>query len=1158
MNKNNTIITLFSSLKAHDRVLIFDGAMGTNLQKQDLTPDDFGGEQYFGCNEYLVITKPSAIEQVHESFLSVGSDVIETNTFGATRIVLGEYGLQDRAYEINRKAAELAKRIASDFSSNDHPRFVAGSIGPTTKLPTLGHIGFREMETAYLEQVAGLLDGGVDILLVETVQDVLQAKAALAAIFGIFEERRQRVPVMAQVTIERTGTMLLGTDIAAALTTLEAYDVEAIGMNCATGPKQMSEHVHYLSSNSTKLISVQPNAGLPENINDKTVYPLTPEELASYHMHFVKDLGVEIVGGCCGTTPDHLKAVVDAVRNLTPAERHGEFTPSVSSLYMSVPLHIEPAPVLVGERTNANGSKKFRELLNQEDWDGMVALAKEQVREGAHLLDVSVAYVGRNEAADMIEVISRFNSQISLPLMIDSTEPEVIEAALQRISGKAIVNSVNLEDGETRLARVLQLCKKYGAAVVALTIDEEGMAHTAEAKLKVAQRIYELAVNKYGIRPDNLIFDPLTFTLGSGSEELRDAGVQTLNGIRLIKQEFPSVKTILGVSNISFGLTPAARHVINSVFLHYAIEAGLDLAIVNAQKIIPLYKIPPEERELARKLIFNERTESYDPLTALTAYYAEKQPAVSDRKAKPEVSIEEALKQRVVDGEKAGLEADLDRALKKYDPLTIINTILLEGMKIVGDLFGRGEMQLPFVLQSAEVMKAAVTYLEQFMARGSLAEEKSRGTMVIATVKGDVHDIGKNLVDIILTNNGYRVINLGIKQPVENIIEAAERYRADAIGMSGLLVKSTLIMKENLSVMEERRMTTPVILGGAALTRRYVEEELRKIYSGPVLYANDAFDGLRFMEQIVSGALAYQSPRQEQGDNEERLTGQRAKIHHLEQQRANLVRRLDKIPNPPFFGTKIVTEIPLDEVFKYVNRAALFRGQWQIRRRGKNEADYNEFIERNILPVFEEWKRRSIEEQLLVPQVVYGYFPCQSEGNDLIVYHEDCEKEWVRFTFPRQEGGQRLCIADYFAPKSSGIMDVVAFHVVTVGPKAAEFSRSLFESGHYAEYLYFHGLSVETTEALAEYWHKQIRHELRIDDQDASTIEKLFSQGYRGARYSFGYPACPNLEDQKKLFELLKPERIGVTLTEGYQLVPEQSTTAIIVHHPDARYFNIK
>ena len=1160
---NNRAETLRRLLHSRERVLVFDGAMGTNLQTQDLTPDDFGGEQYAGCNEHLVLSRPAAVENVHAGFFSVGSDIVETNTFGATRIVLGEYGLQRRAYEINKKAAELARRLASDFNTSDHPRFVAGSIGPTTKLPTLGHISFTEMESAYREQVAGLLDGGVDILLVETVQDVLQAKAALAAVFGTFAERHLRIPVMVQVTVERTGTLLLGTDISAALTTFEAFDIDAIGINCATGPKEMSDHIRTLSANSPKLMSIQPNAGLPENIGGRTAYPLSPEELASYQTHFVRDLGVEIVGGCCGTTPAHLKAVVDAVADLAPAERRPEFTPSVSSLYQTAPLHIDPAPVLVGERTNANGSKRFRELLTVEDWDGVVSLAKEQVREGAHLLDVCVAYVGRNEVKDMIEVVSRFNSQINLPLMIDSTEADAIEAALQRISGRAIVNSVNLEDGEKRLQAVLPLCRKYGAAVIALTIDEEGMARTAEAKLGVARRIYDLAISKYGMRPQDLIFDTLTFTLGSGSEELKTAGIETIDGIRSIKSELPGVKTILGVSNISFGLATAARHVINSVFLHYAIEAGLDLAIVNAQKIVPLFKISEEERELARRLIFNEKHDGKEPLSAVMAYYTAKKPSWEPPAAREEKrTVEERLKQRIVDGNRTGLEKDLEEALKKYTALDIINTILLDGMRTVGELFGRGEMQLPFVLQSAETMKAAVSYLEPFMERKS---QEARGTMVLATVKGDVHDIGKNLVDVILTNNGFKVINLGIKQPIESIIEAAQRYQADAIGMSGLLVKSTLVMKENLGVLEERSFKIPVVLGGAALTRRYVEEDLRRLYSAPVLYANDAFGGLHYLQSIIDGTLQYMEPAQAvEEDSSEALSGQEGKVQRAtapaprDDGPRSATRVLSEIPKPPFYGTRIVEDIPLEAIFPYVNRAALFRGQWQVRRRGKAEAEYNEYVEKNVIPVFEEWKRRSIEERLLTPKVVYGYFPAQSEGDDLIVYSEDGSRARLRFTFPRQPEKRRLCISDYFAPKSSGVMDIVAFHAVTIGPRATEFAQSLFKSNRYAEYLYFHGLSVETTEALAEYWHKRIRMELRIDDRDAPEMERLFGQGYRGSRYSFGYPACPNLEDQVKLFELLDPGRIGLSLTEAYQLVPEQTTTAIIVHHPDAKYFNIR
>jgi len=1174
-----------------EKIIVFDGATGTHLQAQNLTAGDFGGEHLAGCNEYLVISKPAAVERVHADYLEAGCDVIETNSFGSTRIVLSEYGLQDRAYELNIKAAQIAKRMAAEYSKNGHPRFVAGSMGPTTKLPSLGHISFKEMAVAYKEQAKGLVEGGVDLLSVETCQDVLQIKAALYGIFEYFEEARRRVPIVVSVTIETMGTMLLGTEISAALTSIEPYDVDIFGMNCATGPKEMSEHVRVLSQSSPKPIFVMPNAGLPENIGGRAHYHLSPEELVQYLAHFAKDLGVNVVGGCCGTTKEHIRQLVEAVGNLSPKPRKFEFIPGASSLYQSVPMRTTPPPILVGERTNANGSKLFRDLLAKEDWEGIVAMGREQVKEQAHMLDVCAAYVGRNEAADMREIITRFNKQITIPLVIDSTEAHVIEEALQRIGGKAIVNSINLEDGEDRINKVVPLCKKYGAAVIALTIDEKGMAKTAESKLGIARRIYDLVVHKHKMKPHDLIFDTLTFTLGSGDEEFRRAGVETMNAIRLIKKEFPQVHTILGVSNISFGLSPAARSVLNSVFLHYAVEAGLDMAIVHASKIMPLFKVDERARELARQLVFDERKFEgegsdrklvYDPLTELMSYFEGKKAEPKRKTGVKGDTVEERLKNRIIDGDKVGLPADLDEALKNYSALEIINNILLDGMKVVGDLFGSGQMQLPFVLQSAEVMKSAVAYLEPFMEK---KDGSQKGTMVIATVKGDVHDIGKNLVDIILTNNGYKVVNLGIKCPLETMLHAAEEHKADAIGMSGLLVKSTLVMKENLEVMNEQGLKVPVILGGAALTRRYVEQDLRPVYRGNVFYANDAFDGLRLMEQIAKGEIIDDGTISSGSkDESETLTGSEAKIALALSDRPEMetaavafsvspadvaVRRDVEIPTPPFWGSRVVEDIAMEDIFAYVNEVALIRGQWRVVRGRLSESEYQKVLEEQIYPDYRKLKEKVLAEKLLEPKVVYGYFPCQSEGNELIIYRPSYPartgvinnpplKEWLRFSFPRQRDGRRLCIADFFASSDSGTMDVVAFHLVTMGKKASEYSSMLFKSDNYKDYLYFHGLSVECAEALAEFWHKKIREELGIAGKDAQEIRKLFSQKYQGSRYSFGYPACPNLEDQAKLFELLQPERIGVQLTEEYQLDPEQSTSAIIVHHPEARYFNVK
>ena len=1135
------------------RVVVFDGAMGTSLQAL-VGPGDYG--EYEGCTEALNLTRPDLVQRVHASFLEVGCDAIETNSFGANAVVLGEYGLSDRVYEINVAAARLAREVADSFSRSGRRRYVAGSIGPGTKLPSLGQISPDEMLEMYRVQARGLMNGGVHLFIIETCQDPLQAKLACIAVGDVMRDAGKRLPVIVQITVERTGTMLLGTETTAALTALEPYDyVDVIGINCATGPAEMIEHIQVLSGQSPKFISCQPNAGLPENIDGRPVYTLSPGELARYLRQFVEEYGVNIVGGCCGTTPEHLRRVVEAVSGITPRKRAPEWVPSVSSLYSAAPLKQEASVFFVGERLNANGSKQFRELLQKDDFDGMVAMARDQVQEGAHALDVCTAYVGRDEVRDMVELVSRLATSCTAPLMIDSTDPRVIEEALKRLGGRCIVNSVNLEDGEERLRQILPLCKRYGAAVVALTIDERGMAKTAHHKLEVAKRIYELATRRYGLRPEDILFDPLTFTLGSGAEESRRDGLETLEAVRRIKEELPGSFTILGVSNVSFGLKPAARVVLNSVFLHMACENGLDAAIVNVRHIIPLHRLPEQERELARRVILDDRREGSDPLTEFMALFSSAQPTHVEAAADAEVPLEEKLRQAIVNGDSRGLEQMLSQALERYDPLYIINNILLDGMKRVGDLFASGQMQLPFVLQSAEVMKAAVRFLEPHMEKTS---DSVKGSIVLATVRGDVHDIGKNLVDIILTNNGYKVYNLGIKQPVEAIIEAAVEHNVDAIGMSGLLVKSTVVMKENLEELNARGLEKfPVILGGAALTRRYVEEELSRVYRGRVFYARDAFDGLRIMDHLTQGAeLPKELKRAGRGEKASALPD--AESPREERMRSDV--RMDvPIPVPPFYGSRVVVDIPLDEVFRYINEISLFRGQWQFRRGSGTAEERDALIEEKARPIFEEWKRRCIEEGILQPKVVYGYYPCNSDGDDLVVYRpgSDPLEEWVRFTFPRQKGGRRLCIADFFAPVGSGRVDVVAFQVVTIGEKATQLERQLFASDRYTDYLYLHGLSVETAEALAEYWHKKIREELGIAGADSADIRELFKLGYQGARYSFGYPACPNLEDQVKVFQLLEPERIGVRLTEEYQLDPEQSTSAVIVHHPEARYFNI-
>ena len=1170
-----------------ERVVIFDGAMGSNLQALNLTIDDWGGPNFENCSENLLYTRPDAIEKVHSSFLEVGCDVIETNSFGGSEVVLAEFGIAEKTYDVNKKAAELARNVARGYSTPDKPRFVAGSIGPGTKLPTLGHITYLDLKKAYAEQVRGLYDGGVDMMIVETCQDLLQTKAALSAIFELFETEKTRIPVIAQVTIETFGTMLNGTEIGAALTALEPFPIDVIGMNCGTGPKQMADSFRYLCENSPIPVSVLPNAGLPEVKDGKQHYDETPESFAAQVEHFVKDFGANIVGGCCGTSPEHIKLLVDRLGNITPRSREANLVPSASSIYFQQPYIQDASFLIVGERVNASGSKKMRDLLEVEDWDGLINLAKSQEKEGAHILDVNVDFVGRDGVADMHELASRLVTNVKIPLMFDSTEWEKMEAGLQHAGGKCILNSTNYEDGEPRFLKVLELAREYGAGVVIGLIDEEGMARTADDKLKIARRAYRQAT-EYGIPAHDIFFDPLALPISTGIEEDRKNADETVRAIRQIKAEMPEVNQILGVSNISFGLSPAARVVLNSVFLHDCVEAGMNSAIVNASKILPLVRFNEHEIDTARDLIYDRRKFDgevcvYDPLAEFTTLFEGK----TAQSIKPDISqlpVEERLKEHIIEGEKIGLEDSLKEALTKYPPLEIINNILLDGMKVVGDLFGSGQMQLPFVLQSAEAMKAAVKFLEPFMEK---AESTNKGTMVLATVKGDVHDIGKNLVDIILTNNGYKVVNLGIKQPIDEILRSWDETKADAIGMSGLLVKSTLIMRDNLELMNERGINVPVILGGAALNRKYVDADLIPLYNGKLFYARDAFDGLHAMDQLTQRTDASIEPKAaaaaaasdtsttiETVSDAEDLVGEDAK---LGKPAARVSSRVTgdtshttrsavstDIPTPhaPFYGSKVVEIRDLTKVFAFINETALFKGQWQYKQGRKSPEEYKRILEDTVYPKFAEVKAKAIREKLLEAKLVYGYFPCNSEGNDLIIYQEDAATERLRFTFPRQpqeqRGGKNLCLADYFAPVDSGKRDVVAFQLVTMGRRASEYSAELFKSDNYQEYLLFHGLSVESAEALAEMWHKRIREELGIAGNDAPELSKLFHQGYQGSRYSFGYPACPNLEDQAKLFDLLDPARIGVELTEEYQLDPEQSTSAIIVHHPEAKYFNIE
>ena len=1141
------------------RVLVFDGAFGTWVQARDLDAEDFGGPELEGCNEHLVLTRPDLIQAMHREFFAVGVDAVETATFGAFGLVLAEYGIAGKAFELNEAAARLARGVADEFATPDRPRFVVGSMGPGTRLPSLGAITFDALRDDYQEQVSGLLAGGVDVLLIETVYDLLQAKAAINGARRAMADAGRTVPLMVQVTMETTGRMLVGSEIGAAVTALEAMRPDVIGLNCATGPAEMTEHLRYLSRHARPFLSCLPNAGLPSVIDGHTHYDLTPEELADAHERNVNELGINVVGGCCGTTPDHLRAVVERLGpSPVAAPRDPVFEPGCASIYSHVPFHQELAYLAIGERTNANGSKKFREAMLAGDWDTCVQMAREQVKEGAHVLDVCVDYVGRDGRDDMHEIASRFATQAALPLVFDSTEPEVMEVGLEHFGGKAILNSATLEDGEapgSRLDKVFTLARDHGAAVICLAIDEEGQARDADWKLRVCHRIYKLATERYGIEPTDLIFDALTFPLGSGQEDLRRDGIETIEAIRRIKAELPGASTVLGLSNVSFGLKPAIRHVLNSVFLHECREAGLDAAIAHAARIIPMHKIDDRVREVTLDLIYDRRRDGYDPLTELMGMFEGVEAGAVEREDRSGWPVEQRLSQRIIDGDRDGLEADLDEALAGGRPaLSIINDVLLEGMKVVGDLFGRGEMQLPFVLQSAETMKAAVAHLEPHLEK---SDSGGKGVVVLGTVKGDVHDIGKNLVDIILTNNGYEVHNIGIKAPLQSFIDKAKEVEADAIGMSGLLVKSTIIMRENLLEMNDLGLAhTPVLLGGAALTRNYVEVDLREVYEGRLFYGKDAFEGLRTMDALMEGKrTGVLDPDFGRAPGGRKLPPRKSQlpVEDVEVPARSDVATDVPIFKPPFIGARVAKGIPLDEIAGFINETALFRNQWQFRPEGGEKDD--EFKAR-IRPQLRAELENAKAEGWLVPAVTWGYFPVSSDGNDLVVWTDESRtEERLRFHYPRQRKDRFVCIADFFRPVDADEVDYAAFMVVTQGPRATERERALFAENRYQEYLLCHGLSVEMAEALAELWHKRIREEWGFVDEDGPTITGLFRQQYRGSRYSWGYPACPDLEDQVKLADLLELDQIGVHLTEEFMFEPEQTTAAIVVPHPEAKYF---
>jgi len=1154
---------------AAERVVIYDGAFGTGIQARNLTADDFGGPELEGCNEMLVLTRPDVIGELHASFLEAGVDALETCTFGAFAGPLGEYGIADKAYEINVAAARLARDVADQYSTPDHPRWVAGSVGPGTKFATLGQIRFADLRDTYEEQCRGLVEGGVDLILIETQFDLLGAKAAIVGARRAMRAAGVELPVQVQVTMELTGRMLPGTEIGAALAALDPMRPDVIGLNCATGPAEMSEHLRHLSKSARMPISCLPNAGLPSVVDGKMHYDLTPQQLADYQARFITDFGVSVVGGCCGTTPEHLAAVVQACRDLEPARRDVQHEDGATSIYSFVPFHQDTSFLIIGERTNANGSKRFREAMLEADWDTCVQMAKDQGKEGAHVLDVCVDYVGRDGTADMDEIAQRFTTQASAPLVLDSTEPQVMEAGLQWLGGRAILNSANLEDGEapgSRLDRVFNLAREYGAAVICLLIDEEGQARDVEWKLRIAHRIHDLATQRYGLEPGDLIFDALTFPLSTGGDDLRRDGIATIDAIKRIKTELPGVHTVLGVSNVSFGLKPAARHVLNSVFLHECVEAGLDSAIVHAAKIMPLNRIPDEQRDVALDLVWDRREEGYDPLAKLLEVFEDVQEVKAEKEDRSGWPVEERLKHRIIDGERDGLIDDLEEARSNgIPPLDIINDVLLSGMKVVGELFASGEMQLPFVLQSAETMKMSVAHLEQFMEK---ADTGGKGRIVLATVKGDVHDIGKNLVDIILTNNGYEVHNLGIKVSIADMIAKATDVEADAIGMSGLLVKSTLIMRDNLEELNDRGLAeVPVLLGGAALTRSYVERDLREVYEGRLFYGKDAFEGLNVMDRIgqIKRTGTDDDPEWGRVPSESRVparsSGAGATVDPATlPARAPEVAADNPVFVPPFLGTKVVKGIPIDDIAAYLNETALFRNQWQFRpeKNADGKAESDQEFKARLQPVLREELAKAKAGDVLVPQVVYGYFPANAEGTDLVIWKDDSRTaEWLRFAYPRQTKEPWLCIADFFRPVESGELDYAAFHIVTMGSRVSELTAQLFSENHYQEYLLLHGVGVEMAEALAEYWHRRIREEWGFADEDGPSVAGLFRQQYRGGRYSWGYPACPDLEDNQKVAELLDAGRLGIEVSEetGYQYQPEQTTSALICHHPQAKYF---
>ncbi len=1140
----NTTQYILKTIKT--RPLIIDGAMGTQLQQKDEKIPKEAWEGNEGCNELLNVTCPEVLSEIFHAYLTSGADLITTNTFGSFSWVLDEYNIGDRAYELTRAGAELVKKECEKFSTPEHPRFCLGSIGPGTKLPSLGHITYDEMFEGYTEFCKALIDGGVDVFILETCQDPLQIKAGLHAIAEANKQKGTNIPTMVSVTIELSGTMLIGTDATTIATILEPFDILSLGFNCGTGPEQVLKHVKTLSELWHKPISIHSNAGLPQNRGGYTYYPMNPQEFTKHQIKFLDYDGVSFLGGCCGTTPQHIRELVNATHSLTPKVATGSHPTSIASLFNTTPLKQEPAPLLMGERSNATGSKAFRELIIAEDYEGTLSVAQQQVRAGAHLIDVNVGFAGRDETKDMNEVMSRYNQKIALPLMPDSTQTKGLETALKNIGGKPILNSVNLEDGEEKFDAVCQLAKKFGTSLVCLTIDEVGMAKTVENKLAIADRIIDLATSRHGIKKEDLIFDVLTFTLASGDEEYLNAGINTIEAIRQLRIKHPEVSATLGLSNISFGLDKDARPYLNSMFLHHCLEAGLTSVIINVKHIIPVNKISQEDQDICNNLIFNKKENA---LFDFIEHFSTKEAIDTDVEDAEYLAMsdEEKITKLLMDGDKDRMIPLVEKVRHEIAPEKIVNEILIDAMKVVGELFGSGQMQLPFVLQSAETMKKTVDYLNPYLPK---VEKEVDTTLALGTVKGDVHDVGKNLVDIILSNNGFKVKNLGIKVELEDFIQATKDGHISAFGMSGLLVKSTQVMKENLEILKEKGIKIPILLGGAALTRSFIDDFCRPFYDGPIFYCKDAFDGVTAMSRIEAGNfdtnLHPDAPEIEKKEEKEYIIPPFEEI--------KMPKRED-VPTPPFWGRRVIklTDAQVEMAFEWVNHKILFKSRWGYSSKGMTKEKYQKQLDEVVKPAYEELKRRFLDEKLFEPTIIYGYYKCRSDDNKLNIY-EDGEITQT-FEFPRQRKKPHRAISDFFHSDKD---DVIALTCVSAGARLSEVEREIYEAGNYTEYYQFHGLGVELAEALAEIAHKQIRLDLNIASEDEGyTLADVRMNRYHGCRYSFGYGACPDLEQNKALFELLKPEEFGITLSETFQIHPEQSTSALVVHNKLAGYFNV-